>query len=67
MKRAPSTSTTADAVVMSPAMVTDTSRRRVTFGESIVFWRLPESEGDPIVIDNWASTERLADHLSGLW
>lgn len=37
------------------------------FGESIVFWRLPESEGGTVVIDNWASAEKLADHLSGLW
>lgn len=36
-------------------------------GESIVFWRLPESEGGGVVIDNFASAERLADHLSGLW
>ncbi len=36
-------------------------------GETIVFWRLPESEGGAVVIDNFASTERLADHLSGLW
>lgn len=37
------------------------------FGESIVFWRLPASEGGAVVIDNWASAERLADHFSDLW
>lgn len=37
------------------------------FGESIVFWRLPDSEGGQIVIDNWASQEMLSNHLSGLW
>jgi hypothetical protein len=37
------------------------------FGESIVYWRLPDSEGGTVVIDNWASSERLADHLSGLY
>ena len=37
------------------------------FGESIVFCRLPESEGGRIAIDNWASSESLSDHLSGLY
>lgn len=36
-------------------------------GESIVYWRLPDNEGGRVVIDNWASSERLADHMSGLW
>ncbi|TWP16183.1 hypothetical protein EUA75_00550 [TM7 phylum sp. oral taxon 353] len=36
-------------------------------GEFIVYWRLPESEGGATVIDNWASSERLSDHMSGLW
>ena len=35
--------------------------------EFIVYWRLPESEGGAIVIDNWTSSERLSDHMSGLW
>lgn len=38
-----------------------------TFAENIVYWRLPLSEGGTVVIDNWASTERLADHMSGLY
>lgn len=25
------------------------------FGETIVFWRKPDSEGGAVVIDNWAS------------
>ena len=36
-------------------------------GDFIVYWRLPESEGGATVIDNWASFERLSDHISGLW
>ena len=36
-------------------------------GEFIVYWRLPKSEGSATVIDNWASSERLSDHMSGLW
>ena len=36
-------------------------------GEFIVYWRLPESEGGATVIDNWASSERFSDHMSGLW
>ena len=38
-----------------------------SLGEFIVYWRLPESEGGATVIDNWASSERLSDHMSGLW
>lgn len=37
------------------------------FGENIVYWRLPDSEGGAIVIDNFASAERLNDHLSGFY
>lgn len=36
-------------------------------GESIVYWRKPESEGGQVVIDNFASTEALSDHFSSLW
>ena len=36
-------------------------------GKNIIYWRLPESEGGATVIDNWASSERFSDHMSGLW
>ena len=26
-----------------------------------------ESEGGATIIDNWASSERLSNHMSGLW
>lgn len=38
-----------------------------TCGECIVYWRLPDREGGRVVIDNWASEERLSSHLSGLY
>lgn len=37
------------------------------YGESIVYWRKPDSEGGQVVIDNFASSEALSDHFSSLW
>lgn len=37
------------------------------YGENIVYWRLPDNEGGNVVIDNFASYERLADHISGYY
>lgn len=37
------------------------------FGESIVYWRLPECEGGKVVIDNFEGIGRISDHLTGNW
>ena len=39
------------------------------FGENIVYWRLPESEGGQVIVDNsWGTMNGndLRDHLTGL-